>query len=103
MNYNRKNIIDGLPTSYDFNYVLKTNKKCFFCQKKINQFEIENNSIICTEEFEFIHKDCVGKNGFEIVHYNPKDLSSLIKLKKVSVILYGVEQNNTEKINTWQL
>jgi len=50
---NRKNIIDGLPTSYDHNYVLKTNKKCFFCHKKIDSTDLESNSILCTEDFEF--------------------------------------------------
>jgi len=99
MSYNRKNTIDGLPASYDYNYVLKTNKKCSLCQKKIIQLEIENNSIICTEEFDFIHKDCVDKNGYEIIHINPKDLSSMIKLKKNSANLQ--EEKNTDKISFW--
>ena len=100
MGYNRKNSIDGLPSSYDYNYVLKTNKKCSWCQKKIIQVEVENNSIICTEDFEFIHKDCVNKNGYEIIHTNPKDLSSMIKLKKNSSNLQESEKN-TEKISLW--
>jgi len=79
---NRKNLIDGLPTSYDHNYVLKTNKKCFLCHKKIDSVDLESNSVICTEDFEFMHKNCVSKNNFEIVYVKPKDFTSMIKIKK---------------------
>jgi hypothetical protein len=100
MSYNRKNFIDGLPNSYDFNYVLKTNKKCSLCQKKISQSDIESNFILCTEDFDFIHKECVNKNDYEIIHNNPKDLSSMIRLKKISVNLPELEKN-TDKISLW--
>lgn len=86
MSYNRKNIIDGLPTSYDHNYILKTSKKCFLCQKKISVGDLETNAILCTEEFEFIHKECVKKNNFDVIYANPKDITSMIKLKKNHVI-----------------
>jgi len=79
---NKKNLIDGLPTSYDHNYVLKTNKKCFFCHKKIDSTDLELNSIICTEDFDFMHKDCVVKNNFEIVFVKPKDFTSMVKIRK---------------------
>jgi predicted nuclease of predicted toxin-antitoxin system len=89
MAHSRKNIIDGLPTSYDYNYVLKTNKKCNFCQHKITLTEIENNSIICTEDFDFLHKECIEKNKYELIYSNPKDFTSMIKLKKITVNLYS--------------
>jgi len=89
MSHNRKNIIDGLPTSYDYNYVLKTNKKCYLCQNKIKVSDIENNLIICTEDFDFIHKDCVERNKFELIYSNPKDFTSMIKLKKLTINSYS--------------
>jgi galactose-1-phosphate uridylyltransferase len=79
---NRKNIIDGLPISYDHNYVLKTNKKCFFCHKNIDSTDLESNSIACSEDFEFMHKHCISKNNFEMVYVKPKDFTSMIKIKK---------------------
>lgn len=102
----RKNIIDGLPTSYDHNYVLKTNKRCFFCQKRILQSDIENNLVACTEDFDFIHKDCVEKNGYEIIHNNPKDLSSMLKIKKISNQNLDssdtkINNNSNNKVSFW--
>jgi hypothetical protein len=82
MSKNRKNLIDGLPVSYDSNYVSKTNKKCSICQFEFKSNEIEENQILCTEDFEFMHKLCVEKNDLEIIYSNPKDFTSMIKLKK---------------------
>lgn len=87
MNNKRKNIIDGLPVSYDFNYVTKTNKSCYFCQKKIKLTEIEENAIACSEEFEFMHKDCVFNHDYELVYSNPKEITSMIKLKKLGTAI----------------
>lgn len=91
MAINKKNIIDGLPSSYDHNYVLKTNKVCLFCQKRIKSNELENNMIICTEDFDFLHKECISKNSYEIIHSNPKDFTSMIKLKKIPNLQYNSE------------
>ena len=82
MSNHKENVIDGLPISYDTNYVSKTNKKCFFFLKKIKTEEIKDNLIICTEGFEFMHKYCVTQNGFDPVYLNEKDFTSMIKLKK---------------------
>lgn len=82
MSKNRKNLIDGLPVSYDSNYVCKTNKKCSICQTEFKQNEIEDNELLCTEDFDFMHKSCVDKSGLEIVYSNPKDFTSMIKLRK---------------------
>jgi hypothetical protein len=82
MSKNRKNLIDGLPSSYDSNYISKTNKKCSICQSEFKSQEIEDNEILCTEDFDFMHKPCVEKNDLEIVYANPKDFTSMIKLRK---------------------
>lgn len=86
MNVKRNNIIDGLPISYDLNYVIKTNKKCFFCQKNIKLIEIEDNLVACSEDFEFMHKKCISDNSYELIYSNPKDVTSMIKLKKITII-----------------
>ena len=82
MSKNRKNLIDGLPSSYDSNYISKINKKCSICQSEFKSQELEDNEILCTEDFDFIHKSCVEKNNLEIVYANSKDFTSMIKLKK---------------------
>ena len=78
----RKNLIDGLPVSYDFNYVIKTEKCCKLCSKLISADEIENNSIACTENFEFLHKECLDPKDYELVYSKPKDPTSMIKLMR---------------------
>lgn len=93
MTQNRKNFIDGLPSSYDYNYVLKTNKNCQICLRKIARLDIENNSLICTEDFDFYHKNCLLNNNYEIIYSNPKDSTSMIKLKKIEVIIRKEELN----------
>lgn len=77
---NRKNFIDGLPASYDYNYVIKTEKHCILCCKTITLVQIENNSIICTENFDFFHKDCIDASEFETIYSKPKDPTSMVKL-----------------------
>lgn len=75
-----KNLIEGLPASYDYNYVLKTDKKCNLCNKKINENEIKNNLILCSEEFNFFHKACIEESGHKIVFAKPNDVTSMIKV-----------------------
>ena len=79
---NRKNLIDGLPNSYDTYYVIKTNKHCECCIKPITNDEIEQNQIICTDTFDFYHKECLINEKIEYEHYNSKDKSSPIVLKQ---------------------
>lgn len=77
---NRKNLIDGLPNSYNTNYVILTNKCCMSCSKLIQESEISDNQIICTEEFDFYHKECLLQNNITYKHHNPKDKSTPIVL-----------------------
>lgn len=76
----RTSLIDGLPNSYDTNYVLNTKKICELCLKYIKKKQIEKNEIICTEEFEFFHKSCLTAKDINYFHTNPNDKSSIIKL-----------------------
>jgi hypothetical protein len=78
----RKNLIDGLPNSYNTNYVIQTHKCCDICNQLIKEYEISENQIICTEEFDFYHKACLEKNNITYKHYNPKDKSSPIILNE---------------------
>lgn len=79
---NKKNLIDGLPASYDHNYVIKTEKQCPLCGKAITSSEIEGNSIVCTESFDFIHKGCADSNDLELVFSKPNDPTSMVKVSK---------------------
>lgn len=78
----RKNLIDGLPMSYDTSFVLKNKKKCAFCLNNITNSQIENNEIVCSDHFEFMHKHCISENGYEIMFYKQNDFTSIASLKK---------------------
>lgn len=94
MNNSKKYIIDGLPTSYDHNYVLKTNKRCFLCHNKILLSDLELNNTICTEDFDFAHKYCLDTNELEIVFAKKNDFTSMIKLKrKINKIEYVCQES----------
>lgn len=82
MSIKGKNNIIGLPSSYDANYMFKTNKKCFICQSNLTQEDLELNNIICTENFEFSHLQCVYYNNYEIVFHKKNDSTSMVKLIK---------------------
>ena len=79
---NKKNFIDGLPASYDHNYVIKTEKQCPLCGKGITSAEIEENSIVCTESFDFLHKECVDSNDLELAFSKPGDPTSMVRVSK---------------------
>jgi hypothetical protein len=79
---NKKNLIDGLPASYDHNYVIKTEKQCPLCCKAITPIEIEGNSIVCTESFDFMHKKCVDTSDLELVFSKPNDPTSMVRVSK---------------------
>lgn len=91
---NKKNIIDGLPASYDFNYVIKTQKRCVFCHSLISMEEIDLSLVACTEGFEFIHKPCAEREEFEIVYSKNTDTSSMIRLVKKQ----NIEQDEAPSI-----
>lgn len=78
----RAGLIDGLPTSYVTSYVIKQEKICKTCQNYIKQKQIDRNEIICTEDFDFYHKDCLKKANINYEHQKPNDKSSVIHLKK---------------------
>ena len=78
----KKNLIDGLPSSYDHNYVIKTEKQCQLCVKEITPNEIEGNQIICTETFDFIHKGCADSKGLELVFSKPGDPTSMVRVSR---------------------
>jgi hypothetical protein len=79
---NRKNLIDGLPNSYNTNYIIATKKSCIICNSLFNEKEIFENEIICTEEFDFYHKACLKKSNITYKHHNSKDKSTPITLNK---------------------
>ncbi len=78
----RKNLIDGLPNSYNINYVLENKKRCVLCNKLIKEKQIADNSILCSESFDFYHKICLEKNEITYSHYNPKDKSTPVILSR---------------------
>jgi hypothetical protein len=77
---NRRNFIDGLPASYDYNYVVKTEKQCRLCSKTLTLEEIESNKVLCSENFDFLHKSCIESMGLEAVYSKPKDPTSMIRI-----------------------
>lgn len=79
---NRRNFIDGLPASYDYNYIIKTEKQCRICSKKVTAGDIEENTLICTENFDFLHKSCLESKNLLAVYSKPKDPTSMIRIVK---------------------
>ncbi len=80
----RQNLIDGLPNTYDVTYVTKTNKHCELCSKVCTELEIHSNQIICSENFEFYHKNCLINMNMTYKHSKPEDLSSVIFIEKTA-------------------
>ncbi len=80
INNYRARLIDGLPNSFEVTYVLKMNQKCQLCEIKISEQDIEDNEIICSEEYYFYHKTCLTKNNISYTHQRENDKSSTIKL-----------------------
>ena len=83
----RKDLIDGVPLSYDTYFVLKNHKKCGFCLNLISKKQIQNNEIVCSNHFEFMHKNCISENGYEISFSKNDDYTSIASLKKKDVSL----------------
>lgn len=91
----RANMIDGLPSSFNILFVLRSGKKCDLCTKRIKKEEIAKNVIVYTDEFEYVHKQCLVKKGIAYEHIRPEDLSSPVKL-----ILSNKKSNKTKKMST---
>ena len=79
---NRKNLIDGLPNSYNTSYVILTGKCCMLCNTSITEKNISDNQIVCTQEFDFYHKDYVKQKQSTYKHQNPQDKSTPVVLDK---------------------
>ena len=81
-NSKRVGLIDGLPNSYNTNYVLVTGKNCSLCKRYIQEADIQENKLIFTDEFLFYHKQCLEEADIKYEHQKPNDASSPIKLIK---------------------
>lgn len=79
-NYKRSNTIDGLPSTFNILFVTRTGKKCELCTKRIKGEEIEKGLILYTDDFEYVHKQCLSKKGILYEHLRKDDLSSPVKL-----------------------
>ena len=84
-NFNRRGLVDGIPFSFDFSYIVKSKKECEFCSNIITQQDIDNNYLIYTDEFNFSHKDCISKNNIEYKHLRKNDYSSPITIIKSTI------------------
>lgn len=76
----RANMIDGLPSTFNVLFVLRTGKKCELCTKYIKKDEITKKLVLYTDEFEFVHKPCLEKKGIIYEHLRKEDLSAPVKL-----------------------
>ena len=76
----RTNMIDGLPSTFNTLFVTRTGKKCGLCTKRIKKEEIENNLLLYTDEFEYVHKKCLAKKEILYKHIREGDLNSPVKL-----------------------
>ena len=72
--------IDGVPLSFNVQFVTGTRKKCELCNKRISKEDLEENTILYTDEFEFVHKPCLSDNGITYKHLREHDLNSPAKL-----------------------
>ena len=80
INNSRNGLIDGLPNSYSTSYVLKTNKTCKICQQLLSQDDVDNNEILCSEDYDFYHKTCLDNKGIKYKHQKENDKSSMARL-----------------------
>ena len=81
-NFVRKGVIDGLPSSFDSNYVLKTHETCSLCQEKFVENDISENRILFADsvtnqkELKFVHKQCMTNNNLKYKHMREEDFAS---------------------------
>jgi hypothetical protein len=79
-------IIEGLPSSFNTEYIIKTEKNCTICQEKITIEEINEKQIVYVENIEYCHKSCLKEKGIEYEHIREKDNNSpakMIMLQKI--------------------
>ncbi|MDP2692822.1 MAG: hypothetical protein Q8O88_04250 [bacterium] len=72
--------IDGVPLSFNTQFIIRARKKCELCNKHIKKEELEENTILYTDEFEFVHKRCLNEKDILYTHLRVHDLSSPVKL-----------------------
>ena len=82
---NRAGLIDGLPNSYNTSYVITSKKKCELCFEDISNEDIDDNKLICSENFEFFHKKCLFEKGYTYEHQKSDDKTSIIFVFKNDV------------------
>lgn len=74
--HNITEVIDGLPSSYNAEFVLRTKKICSVCEKKINLKNINESNIVFIEKIGFCHKNCLEKNSLKYKHLRTNDKNS---------------------------
>ena len=88
-NFVRKGVIDGLPSSFDFNFVTKTHKTCSLCGQKFVEYDISENKIVYADAIvnqkvlEFVHKQCMEENNFKYNHLRENDFASPVTVYDV--------------------
>jgi ferredoxin-fold anticodon binding domain-containing protein len=78
--FDKKISIGGLPYSYDSNYVLRTEKQCGLCMEKLEKSDIEHEKILFTDEFSFVHKECLKSKKIDFRHIRENDINSPVIL-----------------------
>lgn len=79
----RKNLIDGVPISFDTSYVIKTKKKCCLCKKEISEKDISENQIVNSYWYDFTHKKCMKTHGIIYKHFIDGNFDSHVVIEKV--------------------
>jgi hypothetical protein len=76
INKSRFGLIDGVPLSFNVEYVLTLSHKCVFCAQKIIKIDIDQNNIVNVDEFGLCHKTCINECGVKFYHTRKNDLES---------------------------
>jgi len=69
-------IIDGMPSTYNCNYVLMNKIKCFSCKNVITEEDLLSNNIVFVEDIDFNHKDCLSQLNINYRHKKENDKNS---------------------------
>jgi hypothetical protein len=93
----RANMIDGLPSTFNTSFIIRSGKKCGICEKRIKKEDISKNIILYTDEFECVHKQCLIKKNIFYQHIRENDFSSPIKLLHSTGKVY---KSKKEKVET---
>lgn len=96
----RANMIDGIPSSFNVQFVLRSGKKCELCNKRIKKEDIAKQVIIYTDELEFVHKPCLVQKEIFYQHLKEHDLSSPVKLKFSDGRPYKIKEKEPKVKNT---